>query len=258
MASKTLKEDGKMYTEKPVERKELWKRRVMIFVLIILFLAVSWGIFIFHEIIQDELPPAPEIETNTTQIYAGISLDLLMRQEIALDTNQFNSLLEQFRKKANESLSEQDSKVVIDELFCEIQEDSVVFYIRGKSGLLPLHISGTVQVDYENPQAKFNIKNVKLGAMNIKTKKAIEKLKKQKLPDEISFTQDAVCYDTTAVKDYVLEMIRKNEDISKAEDTLNSLGALFGIDKEIEQLMNFEILNILVQNGEIIIKIKTI
>lgn len=227
----------------------IWSAVILVLVIIAVFLIVGYA-----KLTKDVLPAAPVNYTDPKTLGTSIASDVLLNNKAVLTEEDFNGALYQAKESINASMNEKKSNFVIQDLFGEIRETDVVIYCRAVVNNFPVYATAEANLQFISPDVEIVVKTVKIGDIKIPGRWVTGFLQDKTLPDNLSVTGDRICYDTSSLNSLIIETARQNETVAKVEAFVVGIAEFFHQKFDTEEFVDFQIKDVTVENGSIVIK----
>ncbi|MDR1563360.1 MAG: hypothetical protein LBS74_00160 [Oscillospiraceae bacterium] len=221
---------------------------------LVLLIIIGTGITLYVKGTRDVLPAPPLSYTEPSNLGGAIAKDVLLKSRVVIKDDEFNGLLAQTMESCNKSLAEQGSSFVISELFGKVRSDDIIIYCRAKSGSTPVYATLTAVPRYISPDIELVLTSFKIGELDVPVSWVSSYVSKKKLPKDISVSGERICYDTTNLKQIIIEEARKNSTVNQVEGFVTGVAGIFNINFKAEEMLHLEITEIRVEKNQIIIR----
>lgn len=227
----------------------IWSAIILVLVILIVLSIVGYA-----KLTKDVLPAAPVTYTDPKTLGTLIASDVLLNNKAILTEEDFNGALYQAKESINASMTKSKTDFIIQDLFGEIRESDVVIYCRATVNDFPVNATGEANLQFISPDVEIVVKTVKIGDIKIPGRWVTSFLQKMTLPENLSVTGDRICYDTSSLNNLIIETARKNETVSKVEGFIVGVAEFFNQEFNTEEFIDFQIKDVNVENGSIVIK----
>lgn len=177
---------------------------------LILFLVVAavvgGGVLLFLGT-RDEMPKAPEVKAEMSDVIIDSAMELISDKRITFNSDEVNLFLNTLVEKSAEKTSEYG--VEIDDLFSVVANDKATFYCRLRYKGFSWPIRASAKMSYDDPYIVISLESAYVGNISIPSELIVKYFEKFVVSDNISVHNGMIYYDTTEFNDKIAEVTIK-------------------------------------------------
>jgi len=190
---------------------------------LIVVVVIGAGVVLFLAT-RDEMPSAPEVKSEMSDVIVDSALQLLSEKEISFNSDEVNLFLQVLNEKSAEKTAEHG--IEISDLFSVIANDKATIYCRAKYKGITWPIRAVAKLSFDDPYIIISLESAYVGSLSLPSEMLVTYFGKYAVSDNISIYNGMIYYDTTEFNDKISEVtikqlglevdeIKDNEDENK-------------------------------------------
>ena len=210
---------------------------------LIVVVVIGAGVVLFLAT-RDEMPSAPEVKSEMSDVIVDSALQLLSEKEISFNSDEVNLFLQVLNEKSAEKTAEHgieisdlfsveksaektaEHGIEISDLFSVIANDKATIYCRAKYKGITWPIRAVAKLSFDDPYIIISLESAYVGSLSLPSEMLVTYFGKYAVSDNISIYNGMIYYDTTEFNDKISEVtikqlglevdeIKDNEDENK-------------------------------------------
>jgi len=177
---------------------------LIIFLLVVA--VIGAGVLLFLGT-RDEMPKAPEVKSEMSDVIIDSALELISDKRITFNSDEINLFLNTLVEKSAEKTSEYG--VEIDDLFSVVANDKATFYCRMRYKGFSWPVRASAKLSYDDPYIVISLENAYVGNIGLPSDILVKYFEKVVVSDNISVHNGMIYYDTTEFNDKIAEVTIK-------------------------------------------------
>ena len=239
---------------KAVVKKKRGPGVLLWMLIIVLVAAIAFVGTCWYQVSKNPLPEFPEKVATEEELYETLTKGIILAGNTTFSTEDLNGALEITRKSANKALKAENVAFSIEKLYGELENSELICYMVAKDSKRTYNITVRAELDFSAPKALIYVSEVKLGNLKLPVNMIMNKVANYPMPKNVTVEGRRLIFDTSELNDLLIETARKNQTVSNVEGAISGILSIFGVDFELEDVIEFKITDLYIRDGKLTMK----
>lgn len=177
---------------------------LIIFLLVVVVIGAG---VLFFLATRDEMPTAPEIKAEMSDVIIDSALEMISDKQISFNSDEVNLLLKTLVEKSAEKTSEHG--IEVDDLFSVVANDKITLYSRVRYKGFSWPIRAVAKLSYDDPYIVISLESAYIGKVSLPADILVKYFGENVVSDNIDIHNGMIYYDTSEFNDKITEVTIK-------------------------------------------------